>query len=105
MRYFFIGGLSFVLLSSLIAPVAEARSVKRVPIHLDEITTVDLSGRIHDEFYEGLGNKLTGRIHDEFYEGLGNKLTGRIRDEFYEGLGNKLTGRIHDEFYEGLGNK
>ena len=48
---------------------------------------------------------LTGRIDQEFQEGLGNKLTGRIEQEFKEGLGNKLTGRIEQEFKEGLGNK
>ena len=32
---------------------------------------------------------LTGRIDQEFNEGLGNKLTGRIDQEFQEGLGNK----------------
>jgi len=104
MKYLLSGGLSIAVLTSVISPVA-AQTIKPVPAQLENITTIELAGPIHDEFYEGLGNKLTGPIRDEFYEGLGNKLTGPIRDEFYEGLGNKLTGPIRDEFYEGLGNK
>lgn len=61
---------------------------------------------LSDDQLKDVAGGLSGRIKEEFEEGLGNKgLTGRIKEEFEEGLGNKLSGRIKEEFEEGLGNK
>jgi len=61
---------------------------------------------LSDEQLKDVAGGLSGRIEEEFKEGLGNKgISGRTKEEFESGLGNKLSGRIGEEFKEGLGNK
>ncbi|MEM9217524.1 MAG: bacteriocin [Cyanobacteria bacterium P01_F01_bin.150] len=45
---------------------------------------------LSEEQLKNVSGGLSGRIKEEFEEGLGNKgISGRIKEEFEEGLGNK----------------
>lgn len=77
MKRLLFGGISLMLLSSLAVPAAEAMDAKPLAsqkIENARITeqhrSLALSGRIRDEFYEGLGNKSIESPQDKFFEGL-----------------------------------
>ena len=103
MKRVLFGSIPIILLSTMLPSAAGAMEVDASsPQTLDKVTTVELSGRIHEEFFEGLGNKLSGRHRDEFFEGIGNKLSGKHREEFFDGLGNKMIESHREEFFEGV---
>ena len=87
MKRVLFGSIPIILLSTMLPSAAGAMEIDASsPQTLDNVTTVELSGRIHEEFFEGLGNKLSGRHRDEFFDGLGNKMIESHREEFFEGV-------------------
>ena len=87
MKRVLFGSIPIILLSTMLPSAAGAIEVEAPsPQTLDKVTTVELSDRHRDEFFEGLGNKLSNRHRDEFFEGLGNKMMESHREEFFEGV-------------------
>ena len=56
----------------------------------EEIKNSTNDETLSEKQLQDVSGGLSGRIKEEFEEGLGNKgISGRIKEEFEEGLGNK----------------
>ena len=68
----------------------------------DKDLSLEADAPLADEELQEVAGGLSGRIKEEFEDGLGNKLSGRLKEEFGEGLGNKAYSE--DDLRDQVGN-